>query len=88
MAEKTRDIIDANRAYSNEGNGENKCSYSKLITKKWVEFILRYNLYTMDLDYKRNCYNYRGFKYIEDTVGIWRWLVRKDRLVIRTIIII
>lgn len=34
------------------------------LQQKWIEFVLKYDSYTMDLDYKRNCYNYTGFKYI------------------------
>ena len=29
-----------------------------------VKFIPRYNLYTMNIDQEKNCYNYRGFGYL------------------------
>jgi len=31
---------------------------------QWAEFVLRHNLYAIDVDQGRNCYSYRGFGHL------------------------
>jgi len=39
--------------------------------QQWAEFVLRYDPYIMDIDYKRNHYNCRGFRHVVKYCRKW-----------------
>ena len=52
------------RTCSNGGSGENECSHDESIITVEIGFVPWYDLYTMDINRGRNCYNCEGFEYI------------------------
>ena len=65
LVKETRDLIDTSKAYTNRESKKNKYSHCKLYNYNRQCLCLdAINLYTMNVDWERNCYNCREFGHI------------------------
>lgn len=65
LVKEIGDIVDTNKAYSDrEKRVKRKNAAIVNPQQQQAEFITRYNLYTMNMDKARNCYNCENFGYI------------------------
>jgi len=68
MTKEVKLPTDTNNICSNEKSRKNKCHNSTSITTA-KRFILKYNLYTIEVNRRRNCYNYKDLSILQDTIG-------------------
>ena len=68
MTKKVKLPTDTNNVCSNEESRKNKYHNSISVTTA-ERFILKYNLYTIEVNRRRNCYNYKGLSILQNTIG-------------------